>query len=759
MVDTTVVELEARDETCRPVTAPEFPIDRGIAVPYPPREIYNQMFKFLVLVVDFSEAVLLGEETPLTFQALKSGIAEALGVDAEIKLVEMIISSYTGLSRIPIETDSDLCEFYDNVQCETSGNEKTPSKTDLMIRQLKDEYETIIAGHLRRIDELQMEKNALETRVSEMEEDLGGLTAQYSTKLTAAEKDITKRVKGEFKEKMKAFEAEVAQKEKEFKTQLKQRGEQLAAQRREIGEVRKELQEVQEGLKYNESLVEENTKIIADRDARIEELLDECERLKQEHGHGETHATLCPSHLGELSGGGGSRRGSLSALRSSSRRSSKVSEASRRSSLASTKATEKRSRFTFTVPSISDKIQRYQKGRPYLSEEVTDLTGLDFAQVEFFPNGDVTSRNGWCAIKMRVPNRTKIRWSVSIGRQHKGPRVDVFEESLWWCRYGLLWANFCQISKLLGEVTDDKDELAVTVEIHSARVVEDDEPSDEESTASSQSLPGRCLACGKELNHGLQEAPQVIAEVKALFTLTLRGDVYRVQLKPIPICITVTSISPEVQERQCSSIVVKTVGLTLRPVLDYIAILSTSERLIQEIQQQVREAEQELHMRHALFEHRASEVETRLKIVERQAEEAMSHLELTLEKLTKRGPRSVGEATESLNADIRDSVEWYCRHRGGIVSLDPSEAIRHASSDEHGHAIRATDFNDTAVEEMLAAKYPLPVILPMDEGHHALDAFHIPQLFILEEQHEQLLPSARGQDDDLEGLRIGGLHL
>ncbi|KAF4714382.1 hypothetical protein FOZ62_027295 [Perkinsus olseni] len=397
----------------RPSTAPELssssftPPGHSVAVPYPPREIYSQMSKFVILVVDFSEAVLLSEGTPITFQALKSGIAEALGTDAEVKLVEMIMSSYTGLSRNPIQNDADLCDFYGAVQAETSSNEKAPSKTDILVQQLREHYEEVIASHVRKIEELQKGNSKLREKLKEREEDLSSLTGQLANKLSASEKDIAKRVKGELDEKLKAYEAKVAEKEKQFKAQLKQKGQQIVAQQREISDVRRELEKTREDLHSSEALVKEHLQTISEQNARIDELIAECERLMKE---GVAHAALCPTTLEETMGEHPSRRESLRISRSSSRRASVESAATRRSSVASFKHFEQRSRFTFTVPNISDKIERYQKGRPYLSEEVNDITGLEFAQVEFFPRGDITSRDGWCAIKLRVPNRTKVRW-------------------------------------------------------------------------------------------------------------------------------------------------------------------------------------------------------------------------------------------------------------------------------------------------------------------------------------------------------------
>ena len=40
---------------------------------------------------------------------------------------------------------------------------------------------------------------------------------------------------------------------------------------------------------------------------------------------------------------------------------------------------------------------------------------VDDMMIEFFPRGDSTSYDGFCAVKIRVPDNTKIRWSFQIG--------------------------------------------------------------------------------------------------------------------------------------------------------------------------------------------------------------------------------------------------------------------------------------------------------------------------------------------------------
>ncbi|KAF4730514.1 hypothetical protein FOZ63_024809, partial [Perkinsus olseni] len=95
---------------------------------------------------------------------------------------------------------------------------------------------------------------------------------QLANKLSASEKDIAKRVKGELDEKLKAYEAKVAEKEKQFKAQLKQKGQQIVAQQREISDVRRELEKTREDLHSSEALVKEHLQTISEQNARIGEL-------------------------------------------------------------------------------------------------------------------------------------------------------------------------------------------------------------------------------------------------------------------------------------------------------------------------------------------------------------------------------------------------------------------------------------------------------------------------------------------------------
>jgi len=119
----------------------------------------------------------------------------------------------------------------------------------------------------------------------------------------------------------------------------------------------------------------------------------------------------------------------------------------------------------YRIGSISIKLDEFQKGRLIQSPEY-EVPELGKVQFEFFPTGDVNSREGWCSFRLRVPDQTRLRWSAFIGKKRMGPRTDHFDMRQWWCRYGLMWLNFCQLDDVRSEVLPETDTLLVGIEVH-----------------------------------------------------------------------------------------------------------------------------------------------------------------------------------------------------------------------------------------------------------------------------------------------------
>lgn len=118
----------------------------------------------------------------------------------------------------------------------------------------------------------------------------------------------------------------------------------------------------------------------------------------------------------------------------------------------------------FRVGSITAKLEDFEKGRLVQSPEF-DVTDLGKVQIEFFPTGDVNSKEGWCSFRLRVPHDTRVRWRAFIGSKVLGPRTDSYNKKQWWCRYGIVWLNFCTINDVRAEISPETDTLVCGIEV------------------------------------------------------------------------------------------------------------------------------------------------------------------------------------------------------------------------------------------------------------------------------------------------------
>jgi hypothetical protein len=121
-------------------------------------------------------------------------------------------------------------------------------------------------------------------------------------------------------------------------------------------------------------------------------------------------------------------------------------------------------RFEWVIPGMKSKLEKWERGRAIHSPEFC-LESVDDMMIEFFPRGDSTSYDGFCAVKIRVPDNTKIRWSFQIGEILGGPRCDHYERHLWWCRSGVVWNNFCTEYDLERQI-DQNDQLTCVFQLH-----------------------------------------------------------------------------------------------------------------------------------------------------------------------------------------------------------------------------------------------------------------------------------------------------
>jgi len=362
-------------------------------------------------------------------------------------------------------TDQQLEEFLLKLKQDYSGESKGDAAIKAALAAQRAEYEKKMRLLELRIAIKTSECDKLSERNHELEEDARQMVEQMKVRLEQAEIDIEKRCRKEFKRLL-------AEKEKEWTAR--------------IDELRRKLGELQ--MMYDEEVikVEELTAQVQDLEAQIEALHKERARLQARIKELEPFVAKCDQLQTEADLW---RKRYEQLLKEMEREDDPPKM-------------EDSNSFEWAIPAMSAKL-KFPKGRNVQSPEF-QIAGLkEPVQIEFFPRGDSSTWDGWCGIKLRVPDETQLLWSAWVGTQRQGPRLDLFDQNTWWCRNGLLWSNFCLIHDLMTQI-DDADNLICGIEVHAigpfAR--EDPEhplgPGDPEHIATDPTRPGRPRTAKRE---------------------------------------------------------------------------------------------------------------------------------------------------------------------------------------------------------------------------------------------------------------------
>ena len=70
--------------------------------------------------------------------------------------------------------------------------------------------------------------------------------------------------------------------------------------------------------------------------------------------------------------------------------------------------------FSFTTPQMGVKLMTWAKERSVCSREES-IKSIPSVMVEFFPNGVEASYPGYCALRLHIPDKTRIKWGIYIG--------------------------------------------------------------------------------------------------------------------------------------------------------------------------------------------------------------------------------------------------------------------------------------------------------------------------------------------------------
>lgn len=183
--------------------------------------------------------------------------------------------------------------------------------------------------------------------------------------------------------------------------------------------------------------------------------------------------------------------------------------------------TEPANMHSFRVSSFSEKM-RWPKGRMVQSPEF-NIPELGETQLEFFPAGEINSRPGWCSVRLRVPDGSRMRWRVTVGNKEFDPREDHYDARQWWNRYGIQCLNFCQADDLLAEVLPESDSVVLGVQVleifstavvPAAPVVPVDVDREEAKPARPGTAPQRHAESPRRLSNASQVPPPAISSIK-----------------------------------------------------------------------------------------------------------------------------------------------------------------------------------------------------------------------------------------------------
>jgi len=133
--------------------------------------------------------------------------------------------------------------------------------------------------------------------------------------------------------------------------------------------------------------------------------------------------------------------------------------------------------FSWNIPKIQSKVS-WPRERSVCSSD-KKLASLSSVVVEFYPGGVEASFPGYCALRLHVPDKTRLSWGVVFGKMKKthdcGKRAsDDFAKHLWWCRSGILWPNVCKLEDVKRNIDRESDSILLTFEAFSVTSLPDE---------------------------------------------------------------------------------------------------------------------------------------------------------------------------------------------------------------------------------------------------------------------------------------------
>lgn len=371
-----------------------------------------------------------GDSTPTAYDESQShGSTPTMASSSRPMLPKMPIAgsdSFLGM----VEEESEGLEDDSREDLDFEQREKAMNREMIICDERRMAAEAQLEDARGRVEMLTHRKEEVEGQLKESEEKCQSLQQENLQFISAFDEHVELR-KAEL----------AAELDKKYQVQIKEQGRILAETRSQVGSLQGQLEMREDKIKELEGQLREQRSAFRDLASGFDE---EREQFEEERKRLASKVQ---------------RVRQLEFLADCWRR--KVNELT---DVTGKELRQEEDSLQYRIGSISVKIAEFQKGRLVQSPEF-EVPELGKVQFEFFPTGDVNSREGWCSFRLRVPNNTRLRWSAFIGKKRIGPRTDHFDQRQWWCRYGLLWLNFCPLSEVRSEISPETDTLLCGIEV------------------------------------------------------------------------------------------------------------------------------------------------------------------------------------------------------------------------------------------------------------------------------------------------------
>lgn len=390
---------------------------------------------------------------------------DTIGLETEEDIMssQAIVTGLDGPKRRPIETDKDLQEFWESLSGGTLdgvewgtmskpssadggshgcnhgrlgkfGNAQAPGGAEGDAGLLQQEFEDYKAAAEQEVESYKRCIDNLNKRMAEMDERMGELQSdnlefisQFETRLKEKETILIRDLQQRFQDKFETQAREIVNANSKLERSeriVQLRDQQIKEQESEIRVAHKETQKLEKDLRREKERFEKQGKqLVVEIEAKTV-AAKEAEVWKKKYEK-------------------------------------TVEEDSQRDEGG----------LDFRILNFTKKCSYYTKGRMLQSPEF-EVPGLPHPiQFEFFPNGDHNAQDGFCSLKLRVPDCTTLRWRAYIGRLKIGPRTDHFESRHWWNKHGLVMLNMCSVADMKRQISSETDSLVVGVEIQGSEPI------------------------------------------------------------------------------------------------------------------------------------------------------------------------------------------------------------------------------------------------------------------------------------------------